>query len=1081
MKTLGLDIGTNSIGWAVLDENQQEVLGSGVRIFAAGVNVDAKSKAESPKNATRREKRQARRQLFRRRFRNQLLTRALQQAGMLPADKEALARFWLTQPGQALAHDPYQLRRRALTEPLTLLELGRVVFHLNQRRGFRSNGLALATADNDEDEEKGTLYVGSGEKVGITQTLAEWEQGGFRTFGDYLAGLDPHTQRRRNRYTLRSWYEAEMQAIWAAQAPHHPAVLTEALRLQLADPAAGLVFYQRPLRSQKHRLGKCPFEPDKPRCPKSHPEFEEFRMWGVLNNLEVVLPGRETARLDDAEKTAVREMFYGRHKKPGKAPAKTLDLTPAQILKHLKLPKEAKLNYDAGEKFVGNLTSVKLADLFGAEEWANLSHEDKSLRRTAGADAEKEISQEDVWHVISAAQDADWLAKHAAEKWGFDEAQLKKLRGLRLAEGYANVSRKAIRKMLPHLRAGLHYADAAKAAGYHHSLIQQYPEGLAELPPPKLKANPIVQQALYEIRALVNTLLHEYGRFDIIRVELARDLKVSKKKREQIRQDQLKNRRENDRIRAELERLGQRVNHRNLEKYLLWEDCGKLCPYSGREIAQADLFGGLFDIEHILPYDRTLDDSRGNKTLSLRTANADKGNRTPYEWLAGDPLRYAQVLDRVRTHMPRKLRRFEQADIKTEGEDGFVQRQLNDTRYISREARAYLKSVCDAVQVAIGQTTAPLRHYWGLNGLLTPPGSTDHKNRDDHRHHAVDALVVAATTPQMLQEMSRWNATNRAHDLHNFPLPWESFQSQARTAVQGILISQKNTDRTLSSWNRYLRQPDGRTRSGPDGQPLRQRSVSVRGQLHEETVYGRHVDARDGKEYFHVRKPLASLTGNMVNQIVDEKVKDVVLARLSERGARFDGKKFEIPKDAFTEKLLMPNRQPGGQPNEIRSVRIRQQASGRRQLKAGDVNQWVEPGNNHHVAIYADAAGKKYFETVTFWEVVERRRQGLPVVRPAEAGHQLLTTFRKNEMFLLDVDPATIDWNDPALGRKLSPHLYRVQKFSGNIWYFRLHRAATLDHDAEMRLVSSFGAWERATPIKVRISLTGHLVPVLQP
>lgn len=1075
MKTLGLDIGTNSIGWAILDDAKLEVAGAGVRIFLAGVNIDAQSKAESPKNATRREKRQARRQLFRRRFRNQLLTRALQQAGMLPVDKEALQHFWLVAPGQAEARDPYQLRRRALTERLTLPELGRVIFHLNQRRGFRSNGLATAAPD-EEGDEKGALYEGSGEKVGITQTQAEWEQGGFRTFGEYLASLDPQAQRRRNRYTLRRWYEDEMQAIWAAQAPHHPAVLTEELRQQLADPAAGVVFYQRPLRSQKHRLGKCPFEPDKPRCPKSHPEFEEFRMWSILNNLEIIAPDRDAAKLDDAEKTAVREMFYGRHLKKA---VKKLEITPAQILKHLKLTKEVKLNYDAGEKFIGNLTSVKLADLFGPEVWDNLSTEDKSLRPAATAD--KEISQEDVWHLISAAQDADWLAAYAREKWAFDAEQLKKLHALRLADGYASLSRKAVRKMLPHLRAGHRYDEAARLAGYHHSLIQQYPENQLELPAPKLRANPIVQQALYEIRALVNTLLHEYGRFDRIRVELARDLKVSKKKREQIRQDQLKNRRENDRIRLELERLGQRASHRNLEKYLLWQECGKMCPYTGREIAQADLFGGLFEIEHILPYDRTLDDSRANKTLSLRTANADKGNRTPHEWLAGDPVRYATVLDRVRTHLPRKLRRFEQTEIKTEGEDSFVARQLNDTRYISREARAYLKSICDSVQVATGQTTAPLRHYWGMNSLLTPPGETEHKNRDDHRHHAVDALVVAATSPRMLQEMSHWNTINRAHDLHNFPLPWESFQAQARAAVQDILISQKNTDRTLSSWNRYLRQPDGRTRPGPDGQPLRQRSVSVRGQLHEETVYGRHVDPRDHKEYFHLRKPLASLTGNMVGQIVDEKVKDLVIARLIEKGAKFDGKKYEVPKDAFTAPLFMPNRQPGGRPNPIHAVRIRQQASGRRQLKSGDVNQWVEPGNNHHVAIYEDPAGKKYFETVTFWEVIERRRQGLPVVRPAEAGHRLVLTLRKNEMFLLDVDPATIDWNDPKLGRKLSPRLYRVQQTAKNDYMFRRHLASTLDHDGEMRRIRSGKAWDEATPIKVRISLTGHLISVLQP
>ncbi|NEM99275.1 type II CRISPR RNA-guided endonuclease Cas9 [Pontibacter burrus] len=1035
MKTLGLDLGTNSIGWSVVDASQKVILGAGSHIFQEGVNIDAKSKAETPKNAKRREYRQKRRQLFRRKFRNNLLQKALKQASLMPASLEENDAYW--------QGCPYQLRKKALSEPLTAHEIGRVIFHLNQRRGFKSNR-------KSGSNEEGALYKGGNGKTGIDDTLADWQNGDFRTFGEYLASLDPHLQRLRNRYTLRSWYERELEEIWQVQQRYHPDKLTPELKKQLACPDFGIVFYQRPLKSQKHLVGKCTLEPQKPRVPVCHPDFEEFRMWQIINNLQVAGPGRFNELLDDEEKTKLVELFYTRDK-----------IKISDIRKKLKLTEDYTFNYEEKEQFTGNETSIKLSKLFGKAAWDALPDEDKTLRTSKTE--EKSISKLDVWHTLYFAQDQDWLQKYAAEKWGFTDEQLSKLSKTHLKEGYGSLSLNAIRKMLPLLRQGIKYDKAALQAGYHHSQISEYKTGLEKLETPKNLRNPIVQQALYELRTLVNQLIQQYGKFDIIRVELARDLKVSATKRADIRIEQFKNRARNDRYYQELVQQGvQRPSKNDIDKYLLWEECKKTCPYTGQAISFNDLFlHGRFDIEHILPYSRTLDDSIANKTLCEKGFNIKKGNQTPHECLSGDQANYMLVLERVQKHMPRKLARFKQEKL----DEDFAQKQLNDTRYISKEARAYLKSICDRVDVTTGTATAPLRHFWGLNSILNE--GRNKKTRDDHRHHAVDALVVALTTPGILRELSNWNKLDRSPQMHNFEMPWDTFYRDARTAIENILVSQKKNGKTVTSWNRKVKDKDGKTTT--------QRQVAARGQLHKETVYGKRQDLQ-GKEFYAVRKSLETLTPAMIGKIVDPVVREIVKDRLRAFGVDPDSKKFEIPKTAFNEPLYMPNiKGKSGRQNQIKKVRIRENSSGMVKLKQ-DINQWVEPGSNHHVAIYQDEQGKLHERVVTFYEAVERKKQGIPVVQPTTVeGYTLAQTLQINDMFLLGLTEEDINWHGPNLHRLLNPYLYRVQKLSSGDYSFRLHIASTIEHSAEEIRIRSMKAWEQQNPIKVQITPTGQL------
>ncbi|MCS6820530.1 MAG: hypothetical protein NZ551_01535 [Microscillaceae bacterium] len=306
MKTLGLDIGTNSIGFALLDDTQGEILWQGVHIFQEGVNRN-KGREES-KNAERRAARQARKLTRRRHDRKVTLMRLLQAIGLCPTSEEELAHW--------KALDPYELRKRGLDEKLSPFEFGRAIYHLNQRRGFKSNRKATS------EEEKGTLFKGDKKmgKRGIDEIKDALQNQNFRTLGEYLYSLNPHDERRRNRYTLRAFYEQEFDLLWKKQNPtieanfeevvrkfvhkkFQPKVLQHDWKFLIKDY---IIFYQRKLKSQKELVGKCTLEPKKRRCPSSMLIFQEFRLLDKLHSIRIT---RETDTQDSSlsSKKKVRE------------------------------------------------------------------------------------------------------------------------------------------------------------------------------------------------------------------------------------------------------------------------------------------------------------------------------------------------------------------------------------------------------------------------------------------------------------------------------------------------------------------------------------------------------------------------------------------------------------------------------------------------------------------------------------------------------------------------------------------------------------------------------------------------------
>lgn len=1120
-KILGLDLGTNSIGWAIVDDTQENILGMGSRIFPMGVDNLGDGDGELSKNASRTGARGVRRQFYRRRMRKRILLKALSENAMCPLTEEDF-NFWKRtkafpedQLKDWFAINPYELRSKALKEQITKHELGRLMYHLIQRRGFLSNSRKGGAED-------GAIFKGkpADGKIGIDDTAESIEN---KTLGAYLYEIFPKDkvpfeagkERIRNRYTTRQMYVDEFELIWAKQASYDLSLTSDLKNLfggRKIDGYEddGILFHQRPLRSQKHLVGNCTFEPKKTKCPISAIEFEEFRIYQWVNTIEC-----NGKRISQKERDVLAE-FLKRNEKPNFKRLRKLIKKEAV---------EFKFNYKDDDKIVGALTISSLSNKkFFGEEWFNFN----------------EKKQQDIWHVLYFFDSKSNLEEYALNKWNFDEKKASVIAKFNLKDGYASLSRKAINNILPFLKKGYMYDVAVVLGGiknafsekwdgleedkkelidtnvqsivrkrikggffdelkkvlqnevgldekhfkklYHHSADISERLILSELPLGKVAdkeiqaiKNPIVITALFELRKLINELIDIHGGFDEIKVEMASDLKASKTQRNKIRNNQKRLERENDRVKLEVEKYT-RVTHESMLKFKLWEECKQTCPYTGVQIPINKLFTGEVQIEHIHPWSRSLNDSYMNKTLCWADENRKKSDKTPFEFYGSDEGNWNAIKQRAlllfsdTKQYPDAYRKFKRF-VQVKFDDDFSTRQLNDTRYISVEAENYVSKICKKVSVSPGQMTANLRQKWALNSLINEENV---KTREDHRHHAIDALVLACGKTKYLQELSKWNRYNRTYDLKEFPLPWETFRKDANVAVQQIVVSHKRNKNLLTVRNHKVK------KNGVEHINL---GVAARGQLHKETVFGQRK-APFSEEAFHVRKPIESLTTQKhIDKIVDPKIRQIIEKKINQLGGFQKGK---IPNNTFFifdeigtkfPQIFLPNK--NGAPVPILKVRMRENFSGAAQLKTSK-NQWVNPRNNHHVLIYKNEKDELKEEVVSFWTVVERKRTGESVYKLPADGKEVTTTLHINDMFLLNVKEEDLDWEslDFELVRE---NLYRTQKLSSKFYEFRLNSESSLQKNKApyYHRIQSFGngktGWETFSPIKVLISSSGQI------
>ena len=1047
---IGLDVGNQSIGWSVISPEQSEIIASGVFIFPEGVARD-NSGGEKSKNQTRREARGTRRRIARTKRRKRILKDALVTLGMFPSDH--------TQQNTLMEVDPYQLRAKALDEPLEPYELGRVFYHLAQRRGFLSN------RKTDAGGDQGTV------KQSISQLDDDIKTAGCRTMGEYFHNLNlerdhtaPVTETVRGRHTRRVdpkandegdlfSYEQEFELIWNTQSEYHPELLSETHKHGASGPQRfpkvpsplpegsswleaygikGIIFFQRKMYWPKSMIGQCELEPSRKRCARSDRHAQLFRIYQELANLRWQQPhSSEECQLSPLQRETLLK-----------------ELTTKKELKFNKMRDLLKL----GDLAVFNLERGNRAGIKGHETDYILS------RKNAIGTLWHELADEAkdaITNLLIHEEREDIVLQTLINKYDIPLDLAANAVMVNLPDGRMSYSRHAIERLNPHLKEGkiLMGNDASDsaihAAGYLRPDEQEIDIGKFLPAPPEI-TNPIVRQAVNEVKKLVNHLLREFvyshdHQLESIHIELAREAKLSAQRRKELMFEQRENMKRRNKAKEEMPEHVSRSRN-NVNRYLLWMEQDQKCIYSGRNISQTQLYDGSVDVDHILPRWRSLDNSMMNKVVCFRSENEDKRDLTPAEWLEdSDPDKFQQLLTiarKVRLPYP-KLKRLTRKNIKLED---FVERNLRDTSYIATCVKNYLKTLDCEILSPHGYMTSELAHQWGLHPLLNEDGSRS-KNRSNHKHHAIDAIVLALIDHKTLNEL----ATSRGKDM---PAPWENFRRDVANSLSRINVCHK---------------------------PQRR----IRDALHEDTIYGSTQKVAEGfkadtderpwaKDWIEDeqkvvrRKPVTQITNaKHVDKIRDHSIRKILLNHVTDLGHDIS-KPF--PKGVF-EGDNSPS-MPSGVP--IKKVRMVEKGQTFRRFKGTRHQQAVKPGNNHHI-VYREQTGKTgkvkwVTEVTTMWDAAHLARRNLPIVNRSntEAGRFL---------FSLSIGEALELENDHG---ELEIYIVRKINQDGRLFIKRHDDARQAGElDKETSLCMTPGKMQKGNATKVTISRSGLIKSTL--
>lgn len=1182
---LGLDLGVGSIGWCLIALDAQgdpaEILGVGSRVVPLNNATDAADfsvgKAFTA-NQERTARRTMRRGFARYQLRRYRLRRELEKVGMLP--DAALIQLPLL--------ELWELRERAATagERLTLPELGRVLCHINQKRGYRhvkSDAAAIVGDEGEKKKDSNSAYL-----AGI-RANDEKLQDEHKTVGQYFAEQLRQSQsesptggisyRIKDQIFSRQRYIDEYDQIMASQRVHYPDILTDGFIRMLRDE---VIFMQRPLKSCKHLVSLCEFEKQEkvvrvqqddgkggrqlverrvkfgPKvAPKSSPLFQLCRIYEAVNNIRLTRPDGSPRDITPEERAKIVAHLQS-----------SASLSFAALKKLLKEKALIADQLTSKSGLKGNTTRVALATALQPypqyHHLLDMELETRTMTIQLTDEETGEVTEREVavvtdsyvrqplyclWHILYSIEERDAMRRALITQLGMKEEDLDgglldQLYRLDFVKpGYGNKSAKFICKLLPQLQQGLGYSEACTAVGYRHSnspTSEEITERTLLEKIPLLQRNelrqPLVEKILNQMVNLVNALKAEYG-IDEVRVELARELKMSREERERMAEGNRRREKENKAIAEKIRECGLFPTKSRIRKYMLWEEAGEKCLYCGQILTLSQcLNGDDMEVEHIIPKSVLYDDSYGNKTCACRRCNKEKGNRTALEYIRAKGWE-AEYMERINGLLDKKAISYSKHQrlrwLKEDIPSDFLERQLRLTQYISRQAMAILQQGIRRVSASEGGVTARLRSLWGYDDILhtlnldrydsmgetervSREGETTEKlrikdwsKRKDHRHHAIDALVVASTRQGYIQrlnrvssesereamsgeiEMQKVTKTDKLSLLERWLTQRPHLSVRAVSdKVAEILISYRPGKRVVTRGRNIYRK---KTADGREVTCVQRGVLVPRGELMEASLYGKIIS--QGRERIVKRYPLHDLKG----EVVDPRLRELVAVYNQEITSKVKAKGAPLYLDAAEKQEVRSVRCYVTQPSIAKAIPIRFDERGR-------AITFVKSGSNHHLALYRTPQGKLEESIVSFWDAVDRARYGIPLVitHPREVMEQVLQrgdipesvlsllppsdwvfvdSFQQDEMVVIGLSDEELQRALEVQDyRKLSEHLYRVQKVSSLYYVFRYHLETSVADDKntagripKFHRIVSFKSYEEKNVRKVRVDLLGRI------
>lgn len=1144
-KILGIDTGTNSLGWAIVEKKADEyhLLDKGVNIFQEGVKIE--KGIESSKAADRTAHKASRVRNYRIKLRKIRLLRILSDAHLCPPLSKVELSAWrlkkeypkndLFMQWQGTDDEsektPYAYRHKCLHECLDFNSmtdryiLGRAFYHMIQRRGFLNNRKDQSGDDTGKVKES------------ISNLTQEMHDDGYEYLGDYFYSLYNKGEKIRNHYTARNeHYLAEFKAICEKQK------LDKNLGPEIVRQIEKAIFDQRPLKSQKGQVGKCVFEKNKTKCPSSHPMYEEFRMLSFINNIKIQTPNDSALRpLSTEERELIMPLFFRKSKKQFDFEDIAKKLAPKKHYGFYKKSSDAEMpylfNYPMDTSVSGCPVTAALKDIFG-ENWIDALCETYTL-----AEGKSRLNVvNDIWHVLFFYTDDAKLAEFAKNRLQLDDEEAKKFCEISLPSDYASLSLKAICKILPYLRRGLIYSHAVFLGNlcevmpqyewnigemrnaaidniihemnqidskdartfevcikeylkeqyhvsdeklkklYHPSMMEMYPRvqrtnnhGVYQLGSPRIDSvrNPMAMRSMFRLRKLVNRLLEE-GKIDQdteIHIEFARELNDANK-RNAIAAYTKENQNKNDEARKKIRNLFKAETGNDIEptdadvlKYVLWEEQGHICLYTGKQIRISDFVGAnpKFDIEHTIPrsvggdstrMNLTLCDSRFNREVKKTKLPTELPNhdeimarindwREKYESLDGQIrrqkkmskgattkdqkdaiIRKRHLLELQRDYWRGKYLRFTMESVP----DGFSRRQGTDISVISKYARLYLKSLFKHVYTVKGIATSDFRKIWGIQKVYSK------KERVNHVHHCIDAIVIACIGLDEYNKLGAYYHDEENHEWYGmskayFKKPWSTFVEDIEKVQDEILVYHYTPDNMPKQGRRRILL-DVDINGLKKKKRVLCKGDAARGSLHKDTYYGAIMRSDEDMPFYVVRKNVDSHLSDLdIKNIVDDVVRRIIQNAVAEGG-----------KDALNGTIWM-NEEKQIPIKKVRCITSVKNPLSFEHRKPRDTSNksykndyYVAPDDNYLMAVYKGVTSKgkvKYmYEFINMLDAARFYKQSNDkvlvdgnVVQLNKDGLNLYYTLKKGTMVLLYVDNPDEIWENNG---DWSRRLYKV-------------------------------------------------------
>lgn len=779
---IGFDIGIASVGWAVVALDGEDrpfgIINMGSRVFDA---------AEQPKTgdslaAPQREARSARRRLRRHQHRLERIRRLL-------IVEKVVSQAGLDTLFEGKLEDIYALRVKALDAPVSNTEFARILLHIAQRRGFKSN------RKSGTSKEDGELLAA------VTANRALMSEKGYRTVGEMLLKDPQYSANKRNKggkYLAtvgRDMVEEEVRAIFKAQRVRGQTFAAAELEEQYLEillsqrsfdegPGQGSPYGGSQIEKM---IGKCTLEAGEPRAAKASYSFEYFTLLQNVNHLRLMCSGESTP-LSGAQRETLIALAH-----------KTKDLNFSRIRKELEIPADTTFNavsyknaegYEEAEKKTKFCYLRAYHQMRAAFNKLSKNHFDGLARQ----------QKNELGRVLSTYKTSANIRPCLAAA-GLSEMEIDIAETMSFSK-FGHLSVKACDKLIPFLEKGMKYDEACAAAGYDFKghdgetrtcLLHPAEEDFADV------TSPVVRRAISQTVKVLNAIIRERGSSPtFINIELAREMARDFAERSKMKKDMDENHARNERIieRIRTEYGKERPTGQDLVKFKLWEEQHGECAYSQRHISIERLFEpGYVEVDHIIPYSISFDDGYKNKVLVFTEENRNKSNRLPLQYLQGKRREDFIVWVESSIRDFRKKQRLLKETITSEDEKKFKERNLQDAKTMSRFLLNYISDHLEFADFASGRK----KHVTAVNGAVTSYmrkrwGITKIRENGD-LHHAVDALVIACTTDGMIQQVSRYAALRECEYvqteagsmaasqhtgevLRQFPYPWPEFRRE---------------------------------------------------------------------------------------------------------------------------------------------------------------------------------------------------------------------------------------------------------------------------------------------------------------